>query len=180
MYKQVDLCRLCSAPILHASTWECFFFQAAKKKLNVILHKGHHLPLSIPTWFSTFSPADLYWPELFKAVFLTMTTDEIYLLLFSVRTKILGDYSDYAAQLFWFHWQSFFKHMLNGKSKLFGHIVDFFIHVEFQMHGSPHIHMLLWILEAAKTLHLLDSQEGHQQISAMIDKFIKSWTLPGS
>jgi hypothetical protein len=142
------------------------------------LQEGHHLPVSILTWFAMFSPADSYWPELFKAALPRMTTDEIWLLPASVRARILGDYPDYAAQLFWFRWQAFWKHILNGKAKPFGHIADFFIRVEFQMRGSPHVHMMLWVLEAANTLHLLESQEGRQWVAAMVDKFIKTWTLP--
>ena len=33
------------------------------------------------------------------------------------------------------------------KSKVFGPIVDYFFRIEFQLRGSPHVHMLLWIAQ---------------------------------
>lgn len=155
-----------------------FFFQNAKKRLNAVLREGHNLPVSVPTWFVTFSPADTFWPELYRAVFPNLSSNDIHLLSSSVRARVLGSYPEYAAQLFYQRWQLFFKHVLNGRSKPLGTIVDFFFRIEFQMRGSPHVHMLMWVLEAARAMKLLETPDGQQRLAAMTDKFIKCWVLP--
>lgn len=155
-----------------------FYFRTTQMKLNTMLRQGHHLPILVPTWFATFSPADTYWPELFKVILPHLSVEQIKLLTPGVRSQILADHPQFAAQVFWFRWQSFWKHILNGKSKPLGHIIDFFVRVEFQMRGSPHIHMLLWIIEAANALKLQEADEGLAELSQMLDKFIRTWTLP--
>lgn len=83
-----------------------------------------------------------------------------------------------AIQLFWHRWQCFWRHIINGKSKPLGHVADYFIRVEFQMRGSPHLHMLFWILEAAKAADLLETEEGRQSLVGLVDKLIATWTIP--
>lgn len=107
-----------------------------------------------------------------------MTPQQINSLSAGMRSEQLADKPEYAAQLFWLRWRIFWKHVINGKSKPLGHIVDYFVRVEFQMRGSPHLHLLFWMLEAAKALGLLENDTGLAQLADMIDKFIVTWSLP--
>lgn len=143
-----------------------------------MLREGHHLPVSVPSLFVTLSPADTYWPELFKAISPNSTDDEVRLLSTSLRNSILGEYPEVAIQLFWHRWKCFWKHILNGKSKPLGHIADYFIRVEFQMRGSPHLHILFWILEAAKAADMLETEAGRHSLVELVDKLIATWTIP--
>lgn len=42
----------------------------------------------------------------------------------------------------------FFKYVLKGKTQPLGKVNDYFIRVEFQCRGSPHLHLFLWIDDA--------------------------------
>ena len=90
------------------------YFQDSKKQLNAMLREGHNLPVSVPTWFATFSAGDTYWPELFKTVYLTLSDEQIKMLNSVARTTALTDFPEYVAHMFWSCWHAFFKHILNG------------------------------------------------------------------
>lgn len=42
-------------------------------------------------------------------------------------------------------YKSLFKHVICGKLKPLGTVIDYFTRIEFQNRGSPHVHMFLWI-----------------------------------
>ena len=75
------------------------------------------------------------------------------------------------AQHFVKRWKSLFKHViLNGKEGALGEVTDYFVRVEFQNRGSPHLHIVLWIKDAPN----LATAEGKKQFPQFIDQYVSS------
>ena len=53
--------------------------------------------------------------------------------------------------------------------KPIGSVVDFFYKVEFQMRGSPHIHMLIWIENAPQ---LDDTLHSETEVTTFVNKYV--------
>ena len=68
--------------------------------------------------------------------------------------------------------ESFFTKYLLSSAQPLGHITDYVIKIEFQMHGSPHAHCLLWVQDAPKI-----DRDPDEVVCAFIDKHITA-TLP--
>ncbi len=64
---------------------------------------------------------------------------------FSRRTQLLHDYPAIAARHFDRRFKKLLKYLMSNEVLLGGKIIDFWWRTEFQMRGSPHIHMLLWV-----------------------------------
>ena len=62
-----------------------------------------------------------------------------------------------------------------GKDKPLGTLKDYWMRIEFQMRGSPHVHSFWWIEGAPKA----DTVEGRQQAPQFVDQHI-STMLPDS
>lgn len=69
--------------------------------------------------------------------------------------------------------QAFLNYLLHGKSKPLGDIIDYFLRIEFQLRGSPHIHMFLWVKDSPD----LQTKEGCLLAPDFIDKYV-STTIP--
>lgn len=98
--------------------------------------------LGPPTWFVTLSAADLQWQELFtllspKKHYSDLSSNE--------KWKLMRENTLLIAKHFNRRKQAFLKYILHGKSKPLGEITDYFLRIEFQLRGSPHIHMFLWV-----------------------------------
>ena len=98
--------------------------------------------LGPPTWFVTLSAADLQWQELFtllspKKHYSDLSSNE--------KWKLMRENPLLVAKHFNRRKQAFLKYILHGKSKPLGEITDYFLRIEFQLRGSPHIHMFLWV-----------------------------------
>ena len=63
---------------------------------------------------------------------------------------------------------SFINNIIKGSSKPLGNVNDYWLQIEFQMRGSPHVHSFWWIDGAPN----LDSVEGRQQAPSFIDQYI--------
>ena len=59
----------------------------------------------------------------------------------------------------------------NGLQPL-GVVTDYFARVEFQNHGSPHLHMFLWIKDAPNVVELSGTTDGRKMLLNFIDKYI--------
>jgi len=57
-----------------------------------------------------------------------------------------------------------------GKDKALGKVKDYWMRIEFQMRGSPHVHSFWWIDGAPN----VDTVEGRQQASNFIDQYIST------
>ena len=96
--------------------------------------------LGPPTWFLTLSANDLHWPDLMSFLQSDTTSD---IRRDSVNSaKLVRENPVIVAQHFVKRWRSLFKHViLNGKEGALGEVTDYFVRVEFQNRGSPHLHI---------------------------------------
>lgn len=127
--------------------------------------------IGIPTWFATFSAADLRWPEVLHALLMCSSDPKrnIEDLSFQEKSKLLQENPVLAARMFDHRVHVLFHELLLSKAEPLGKIVDFFWRTEFQVRGSPHIHCLLWVENAPK----LD-EDSDELVCAFIDKYIST------
>ncbi|XP_066911584.1 uncharacterized protein [Clytia hemisphaerica] len=127
--------------------------------------------LGLPTWFMSFSCADLRWPEIIEIIQKIkgneMTEEEIKNLTYKERTEILQSNPVLMARHFQYRVECFFKTIL-AKDTLGGTLKHYSIRVEFQARGSPHIHCLAWI-EGAPTL----THENIDEYRDFVDRVVK-------
>ncbi|XP_064625952.1 uncharacterized protein LOC135486782 [Lineus longissimus] len=127
--------------------------------------------IGIPTWFVTFSAADLRWPEVLHALLLNSSDPKrnIEDLSFQEKSKLLQENPVLAARMFDHRVHVLFHQLLLSKAEPLGKVVDYFWRTEFQCRGSPHIHCLLWIENAPK----LD-EDSDELVCAFIDRYIST------
>ena len=108
--------------------------------------------LGLPTFFITFSCADLQWHELIEIIYMLnegdiLTDDDIHSMNYFDKTKILNSNPILLARNS--QHKVFFKEIVSdgslGKTK---HAVE----LGFQVSGSPHIHSLVWVIGAPNLL----------------------------
>ena len=56
-------------------------------------------------------------------------------------------------------WDSFKKYIFNKETSVFGPIKDYYWRVEYQLRGTGHIHLLLWIDEEEQQKLLLNQNK---------------------
>lgn len=126
------------------------------------------------TWFLTLSAADLRWPETICIIAhqfkVKLTKEDIENMSWEERCSWIRKNPITAARQFDYRVQQFTRLVINGE--VLGNISDFYYRVEFQQRGSPHIHMVLWSLDAP---HFESAEE--QVIADFIDSYI-SCNLP--
>ncbi|KAI8514787.1 hypothetical protein Bbelb_073780 [Branchiostoma belcheri] len=125
--------------------------------------------LGIPTWFATFSAADLRWPEVLEAIRQDDSTVPVSDLSWEDRCDILKSNPVTAARMFDHRVKQFFKHVIKSPSQPIGEVVDTFTRTEFQQRGSPHIHCLFWVKDAPKL-----NVNSEEEICAFVDKYVSS------
>ncbi|XP_078794817.1 uncharacterized protein LOC101164028 isoform X2 [Oryzias latipes] len=139
------------------------FWQATQKDLLACVRQ-----LGIPTWFCSFSAADMRWKNLLDTVLRqegrTQTADQ---LDWAERCELLRRNSVTAARMFDFRWHCFLRVVLMSPANPIGKIVDFFYRIEFQQRGSPHVHVLFWIEGAPRI-----GKESEEEVAAFIDRYV--------
>ncbi|KAI8519597.1 hypothetical protein Bbelb_028540 [Branchiostoma belcheri] len=130
--------------------------------------------LGIPTWFVTFSAADLRWPEVLEAIRQDHSAVPVSDLSWEERCDILKSNPVTAARMFDHRVKLFFKHVIHSPSQPIGEVVDTFTRTEFQQRGSPHIHCLLWVKDAPKL-----NVNSDEEICSFVDRYVSS-ELPNS
>lgn len=105
--------------------------------------------LGKPTFFITFSAAEMRWPEVIEAVkaqqgqqvdFSTLDWNEKCDILRSNPVTVMRMFSKRVDALM--------TDLILSPAEVIGAVEDFYYRVEFQARGSPHIHMLVWIKDA--------------------------------
>ena len=104
--------------------------------------------LGVPTFFLTLSCADLRWFELptiiSKIYGKNLSNEEISNMSYENRCLYLNKNPVFVARHFQYRVETFFKEIiLNGP---LGNVKYHVIRVEFQVRGSPHVHVFLWIV----------------------------------
>ncbi|XP_042610591.1 uncharacterized protein LOC122144028 [Cyprinus carpio] len=139
------------------------FWQGVQKDLFAMVRQ-----LGIPTWFCSFSSADMRWTNLMSSILKqegrVETSDQ---LEWSERCAILRNNPVTAARMFDFRWHCFLKEVLMSPLHPIGEIVDYFYRVEFQQRGSPHVHCLFWIKNAPQ----IDKQSD-EEVVEFIDRYV--------
>ncbi|XP_031629676.1 uncharacterized protein LOC116344956 [Contarinia nasturtii] len=133
--------------------------------------------LGKPTIFMTLSPGEKRWPELLQVLYKfhyhqDITVEEAMRLSDEIKTKLVRNDPVLCAQYFKFKSDKFIN-LLQKLHSIFDEfeLIDYYIRVEFQKRGAPHIHVMIW-LKNAPTLDPNDLIESERQIIAFIDRFI--------
>ena len=148
--------------------------------------------LSNPTWFLTFSAADLHWSEMIQAIAIQfwkkLTQKDVLKMSIADRNKYLCQNPTIGVQMFQHRFEPFFAEYLLSDTHPLGYITDYVIKIEFQMRGSPHAHCLLWVKDASKIdqmkiqmmLFVLSlkntSQQWYLQLHLKMNIVSNSWT----
>ena len=130
--------------------------------------------LSLPTFFATFSCAELSrWPEVIEAIIEQEgKTIDFESLTWQEKCAIIRKNPVTAVRMFDHRVKAFIKDIICGPSNPIGEVVDYFYRVEFQQRGAPHIHCLFWIKDAPAF-----DKDSDQTVTSFIDKYI-SCQLP--
>ncbi|XP_062283095.1 uncharacterized protein LOC133987667 [Scomber scombrus] len=139
------------------------FWQEAQRDLLACVRQ-----LGLPTWFCSFSSADLRWQNLLNTILKqegrAQTAAD---LEWADRCELLRRNPVTAARMFDYRWHVFLKEVLMSPSHPIGKIKDYFYRVEFQQRGSPHVHCLFWIENAP----IIDKNTD-DEVVAFIDKYV--------
>ncbi|XP_073688692.1 uncharacterized protein [Garra rufa] len=122
------------------------YWMSTQKDLFALIRQ-----LGIPTFFASFSSADLRWPEMMNTIIKQegkqINVDE---LDWSEKCGLIRRNPVTAARMFDHRWHCFLKTVIMSPANPIGKIKDYFYRVEFQQRGSPHVHCLFWVENAPK------------------------------
>ncbi|XP_071150816.1 uncharacterized protein [Mytilus edulis] len=123
--------------------------------------------LGIPTWFATFSAADMRWSEIINLLLeQQQSTQSFEDLDWTAKSEILRLNPVMNAVMFDHRFHTFLKEIII-KRRIVGKVKDHFHRIEFQQRGSPHAHCLFWIEDAP----LLDKADD-QTVCDFVDKYV--------
>nr|DAA01286.1 TPA_exp: replicase/helicase/endonuclease [Danio rerio] len=129
--------------------------------------------LGTPTFFCTFSAAEMRWPEVITAIKAQQCeTVNFSELDWSVKCEILRSNPVTAMRMFEKRVEALMRDLIMSPAQPIGEVIDFFYRVEFQQRGSPHIHCLFWVKDAPEF-----ETDQDQVVCDFIDKYI-SCKLP--
>ncbi|XP_073323364.1 uncharacterized protein [Pagrus major] len=139
------------------------FWQAAQRDLLACVRQ-----LGVPTWFCSFSSADMRWKNLLNSILKQAgRTETAEQLEWADRCQLLRGNPVTAATMFDFRWHCFLREVLMSPSNPIGKIKDYFYRVEFQQRGSPHVHCLFWIENAP----IIDKNTD-EEVVKFIDQYV--------
>ncbi|XP_065109326.2 uncharacterized protein [Paramisgurnus dabryanus] len=148
------------------------YWMSTQKDLFALIRQ-----LGIPTFFASFSSADLRWPEMMNTI-IKQEGKQIIVeeLEWSEKCAFLRRNPVTAARMFDHRWHCFLKHVIMSPAEPIGKIKDYFYRVEFQQRGSPHVHCLFWVENAPK---LNDDDEANDPVVVdFVDTYITCETPP--
>ncbi|RXN36816.1 replicase helicase endonuclease [Labeo rohita] len=129
--------------------------------------------LGTPTFFCTFSAAEMRWPDVITAIKAQQgETVNFAELDWSEKCEILRSNPVTAMRMFEKRVEALMRDLINSPAQPIGEVIDFFYRVEFQLRGSPHIHCLFWVKDAPEF-----EKDQDQDVCDFIDKYI-SCKLP--
>uniref|UniRef100_A0A671UFX1 ATP-dependent DNA helicase n=1 Tax=Sparus aurata TaxID=8175 RepID=A0A671UFX1_SPAAU len=139
------------------------FWQGAQRDLLACVRQ-----LGVPTWFCSFSSADMRWQNLLSSILKQAgRTETLEQLDWAQKCELLRASPVTAARMFDFRWHCFLKEVLMSSCHPIGKIKDYFYRVEFQQRGSPHVHCLFWIENAP----IIDKNTDEEVID-FIDQYV--------
>ncbi|KAI2666920.1 ATP-dependent DNA helicase PIF1 [Labeo rohita] len=129
--------------------------------------------LGTPTFFCTFSAAEMRWPEVINAIKAQQGESVNFAELdWSEKCEILRSNPVTAMRMFEKRVEALMRDLIMSPARPIGEVIDFFYRVEFQLRGSPHIHCLFWVKDAPEF-----EKDQDQDVCDFIDKYI-SCKLP--
>ena len=125
------------------------FWQQKQKELMSMIRQ-----LGCPTFFLTLSAAETKWPELLRILKeilddVKLPTDAVLELQWNERAELIRRDPVTCARYFDHRSKELFR-VLRSEVCPLGKLTDFYMRIEFQQRGSPHVHSLLWIENAPK------------------------------
>ncbi|XP_049340466.1 uncharacterized protein LOC111190042 [Astyanax mexicanus] len=128
--------------------------------------------LGTPTFFCTFSAAEMRWPEVITAIKAQQGESVDFSALdWSEKCEILRSNPVTAMRMFEKRVEALMN-LIQSPAQPIGQIADFFFRIEFQQRGSPHIHCLFWVKGAPEF-----ENDQDQDVCDFIDRHI-SCKLP--
>ena len=128
--------------------------------------------LGLPTFFMTLSCADLRWNELIAIISKlkceSLSEEQINNMSYFERCSYLNLNPVLLARHFQYRVEVFFKEIIVDGP--LGKVTYYAIRVEFQVRGSPHIHSLLWVLNAPVL-----SEDNIDEYVRFVDAVIKAY-----
>ncbi|XP_062602888.1 uncharacterized protein LOC134264626 [Saccostrea cucullata] len=139
------------------------YWSTTQKDLFAMLRQ-----LGIPTWFCSFSAAEYRWNEIIGSILhhdndSRSPTD----LDWSEKSEILRSNPVTVARMFEHRFHMFQRHVILSPSKPIGNVTDYFVRVEFQQRGSPHMHCLYWVENAPKF-----DEDDEETVCDFVDRYI--------
>ena len=139
------------------------YWQSTQKDIIAMVRQ-----LGKPTWFASFSSADMRWPEIMETL-LIQTGDRRKLceLEWADKCNLLKSNPVTVARMFDKRFHTFMKQVILSESHPIGKVKDYFYRIEYQKRGSAHAHVLFW---CENTPQLgIDKDE---EVSRYIEKYI--------
>jgi hypothetical protein len=134
------------------------FWEWKKFELNAMIRQ-----LGCPSWFITFSPSEINWPELVvilayiseKKVITVDEVDTVYTR--QEKIELVNKNPIIVTRYFENRMRALLKFLLSRNGVFYKYpVTDYFWRVDFQYRGAPHVHMLVWC-------------KGHPTYSALLD-----------
>ncbi|KAL7881106.1 hypothetical protein SRHO_G00033600 [Serrasalmus rhombeus] len=123
--------------------------------------------LGTPTFFCTFSAAEMRWPEVSTVIKAQQgETVDFSALDWSEKCEILRSNPVTAMRMFKKRVEALMN-LIQSPAQPIGEVIDYFYCVEFQQRGSPHIHCLFWVKDAPEFENDMD-----QGVCDFIDRYI--------
>ncbi|XP_071145215.1 uncharacterized protein [Mytilus edulis] len=123
--------------------------------------------LGIPTWFATFSAADMRWTEVLQLLVEQQKSEQkLEDLDWTGKSEVLRNNPVMNAVMFDHRFHTFLKDIII-KRKIIGNVKDHFHRIEFQQRGSPHAHCLFWIDDAP----VIDTDDD-KTVCDFVDKYV--------
>ena len=147
------------------------FWQQKQRELMSMIRQ-----LGCPTFFLTLSAAETKWLELLRILKqilddVNLSVEEVLEFQWSERADLIRRDPVTCARYFDHRSKELFKVLRSEVSPL-GKLTDYYLRIEFQHRGSPHVHSLLWVQDAPKYGH-----NPLQEVIEFIDRTI-SCALP--
>ncbi|XP_055028464.2 uncharacterized protein [Misgurnus anguillicaudatus] len=131
--------------------------------------------LGTPTFFCTFSAAEMRWPEVITAIKAQQGEKVDFSELdWMTKCEILRSNPVTVMRMFEKRVDALMTHLLLSPAQPIGKVKDFFYRVEFQARGSPHIHLLAWVEDAPEF-----ESDSDEVVCGFIDRYI-TCRLPDS
>ena len=139
------------------------YWSSAQKDLFAMLRQ-----LGIPTWFCSFSSAEYRWNDI-VGVILHHENDNRNPsdLDWAEKNEILRNNPVTVARMFDHRFHVFQRDVILSPANPIGKVADYFVRVEFQQRGSPHMHCLYWVENAPKL-----NEDSEETICDFIDRYV--------